>query len=177
MAVGVPATVVALVGVVAPMALGYGVGRFMLPGESWMAHVFLGSMLGATTVGITARVLSDASAPRAPRARIILGAAVIDDVLGLVVLAVVAGIIQAAEEGTTARGLGHPPHRPKALGFLVGAILVGASASPEALPPRPGPALERRRAGAGARLLLRPRLARGGWPGSRRSWAPSPPGS
>src|SRR5512134_3465645 len=59
LAVGVPATIVALAGVVAPMALGYGVGRIMLPEESWMAHAFLGSMLAATSVGITARVLQE----------------------------------------------------------------------------------------------------------------------
>ena len=75
MAVGVPATVVALVGVVAPMVLGYGVGRVMLPGESWMAHAFLGAMLAATSVGITARVLQEAKAiedaerPHHPRRR------------------------------------------------------------------------------------------------------------
>ena len=69
------------------------------PRESWMFHAFLGAMLAATSVGITARVLKDADALRAPFARIILGAAVIDDVLGLVVLAVVSGIITAAATG------------------------------------------------------------------------------
>ena len=73
----------------------------MLPGESWMAHAFLGAMLAATSVGITARVLQEAKAIRTPSARIILGAAVIDDVLGLVVLAIIAGVIRAAGEGTT----------------------------------------------------------------------------
>ena len=177
MAVGVPATVVALVGVVAPMALGYGVGRLMLPGESWMAHAFLGAMLAATSVGITARVLQEAKAIRTPSARIILGAAVIDDVLGLVVLAIIAGVIRAAGEGTTLAASGILRHRPE------GARLPGRGDPgrllrvPAALPPRPGPALDRRRAGAGAGLLLRPRLARGRRPGSPRSWAPSPPAS
>jgi Kef-type K+ transport system membrane component KefB len=129
-AVGVPATVVALVGVVAPMALGYGVGRVMLPDESWMAHAFLGAMLAATSVGITARVLQEAKAIRTPSARIILGAAVIDDVLGLVVLAIIAGVIQAAGEGTTLAASGILLIVLKALGFLVGAILVGSYASP-----------------------------------------------
>ena len=130
MAVGVPATVVALVGVAAPMALGYGVGRVMLPGESWMAHAFLGAMLAATSVGITARVLQEAKAMRTPSARIILGAAVIDDVLGLVVLAIIAGVIQAAGEGTVLAASGIVLIVLKALGFLVGAILVGSYASP-----------------------------------------------
>lgn len=53
------------------------------PQASWMVHAFLGAMLAATGVGITARVLQDAGALKTPFARIILGAAVIDDVLGL----------------------------------------------------------------------------------------------
>ena len=88
MAVGGRAALVAVVGVVTPMLLGFGVGELMRPQEPWMLHAFLGAMLAATSVGITARVLKDANALRAPFARIILGAAVIDDVLGLLVLAV-----------------------------------------------------------------------------------------
>jgi Kef-type K+ transport system membrane component KefB len=106
LAVGIPATRVALAGVVAPMALGFGVGRMMLPAESWMVHAFLGAMLAATSVGITARVLQDAHAIRTPSARIILGAAVIDDVLGLVVLAIIAGVISAAALGRRSRRRG-----------------------------------------------------------------------
>ena len=130
MAVGMPATVVAFVGVVAPMALGFGVGRLMLPGESWMAHAFIGAMLAATSVGITARVLQEAKATRTPSARIILGAAVIDDVLGLVVLAIIAGVIRAAGEGTTLATSGVALIILKALAFLGGAILIGSYLSP-----------------------------------------------
>src|SRR5262245_343135 len=99
MAVGGRATLVAVVGVVTPMILGFGVGELLRPNESWMLHAFLGAMLAATSVGITARVLKDADALRKPFARIVLGAAVIDDVLGLLVLAVVSGIIRAASAG------------------------------------------------------------------------------
>jgi Kef-type K+ transport system membrane component KefB len=130
MAVGIPATLVALVGVVAPMALGFGVGRLMLPGESWMAHAFLGAMLAATSVGITARVLQEAKTIRTPSARIILGAAVIDDVLGLVVLAIIAGVIRAAGEGTTLAASGIAVIILKAFGFLAGAVLAGSYLSP-----------------------------------------------
>jgi Kef-type K+ transport system membrane component KefB len=130
MAVGVPAALVAVVGVVAPMVLGFGVGAVMLPGESWMTHAFLGAMLAATSVGITARVLQEARATRTPSARIILGAAVIDDVLGLVILAIVAGVIRAAADGTTLAASGIALIVLKALGFLVGAIFVGSFASP-----------------------------------------------
>src|SRR5512139_2093236 len=130
MAVGIPATVVALVGVVAPMALGVGVGRLVLPGESWMAHVFLGAMLAATSVGITARVLQEAKAIRTPSARIILGAAVIDDVLGLVVLAIIAGVIKAAAAGTVLDAMGIVAIMAKAFAFLFGAIVIGSFLSP-----------------------------------------------
>src|SRR5688572_13141538 len=61
MAVGGRALLVALAGVIAPMALGYGVGVLMKPDESWMLHAFLGAMLAATSVGITAR---DRKSPR-----------------------------------------------------------------------------------------------------------------
>jgi len=130
LAVGVPATVVALVGVAAPMLLGFGAGHLLLPGESWLVHAFLGAMLAATSVGITARVLQDAGAIRAPAARLILGAAVIDDVLGLVVLAIIAGVIEAAARGETLAVSGIVAIVAKALAFLVGALVIGSYLSP-----------------------------------------------
>src|SRR5688572_21358702 len=62
MAVGGRATLVAVVGVTAPMVLGFGVGKLLRPDASPMLHAFLGAMLAATSVGITARVLKDAGA-------------------------------------------------------------------------------------------------------------------
>jgi Kef-type K+ transport system membrane component KefB len=130
LAVGGRAAVVAVVGVVAPMLLGFGVGELLRPDESWMLHAFLGAMLAATSVGITARVLKDADVLRAPFARIILGAAVIDDVLGLVVLAVVSGIITASGTGAALSTASISWIVAKALLFLVGALLVGSLLSP-----------------------------------------------
>ena len=130
LAVGGRATAVALVGIVLPMALGYAVGRVEHPQDSWMAHAFLGAMLAATSVGITARVLKDAGAIKTAAARIILGAAVIDDVLGLLVLAVIAGIIQAVAGGTALSAAGILLIVAKAFGFLVAALLVGSFLSP-----------------------------------------------
>jgi Kef-type K+ transport system membrane component KefB len=130
MAVGGRATLVAVVGVVTPMALGFGVGELLRPQDSWMAHAFLGAMLAATSVGITARVLQDARALKAPFARIILGAAVVDDVLGLVVLAVVAGIITAAASGTLLSAASIGLIVLKALAFLAGALVLGGLLSP-----------------------------------------------
>ncbi len=130
LAVGVPATLVALVGVLAPMLLGFGAGRALLPAESWLVHAFLGAMLAATSVGITARVLQDAGAIRTPSARVILGAAVIDDVLGLVVLAIIAGVIRAAAVGETLAASGIAAIVAKALAFLVVALVVGSYLTP-----------------------------------------------
>jgi Kef-type K+ transport system membrane component KefB len=117
-------------GVVTPMILGYGVGALLRPGESWMLHLFLGAMLSATSVGITARVLKDAGALRTRFARIILGAAVIDDVLGLLVLAVISGIITAAGTGGSV-GLGSIAIIVvKAVAFLALALVIGSFLSP-----------------------------------------------
>lgn len=130
LAVGGPAARVAVVGVVMPMLLGFGVGRMVRPDESWMVHAFLGAMLAATSVGITARVLKDADMLRSSFARIILGAAVIDDVLGLLVLAVVSGVITAAATGEALSAGAIVLIVVKAFVFLFGALFVGSLLSP-----------------------------------------------
>src|ERR1044071_1572436 len=78
------------------MTLGYFVSNWFLPESGWLTHLFVGGTLTATSVGITARVLKDLGKADTREARIILGAAVADDVIGLVVLAVVTGLIAAA---------------------------------------------------------------------------------
>ena len=101
--INVPLTVVlslllasALVlGVVAPAVLGFTVCRIFFF-DDWQQPVFIGATLCATSVGITARVLKDLGRSRDKESRIILGAAVIDDVLGLIALAVAAGVITAS---------------------------------------------------------------------------------
>jgi Kef-type K+ transport system membrane component KefB len=94
--VGPRATAVAVVGMIAPFALGYLASWFLLPGgpDAWAAHLFVAATLCATSVGVTARVFRDLNRLQSPEARIILGAAVIDDVLGLIVLAVVIGAVR-----------------------------------------------------------------------------------
>lgn len=99
--VGVSSLFVAVLGVMAPFALGWGVGAWLLPDHSLYVHLFLGATLTATSVGITARVLKDLEKSQTAEARVILGAAVIDDVLGLVILAAVSGVIAAADQGTS----------------------------------------------------------------------------
>lgn len=130
MKVGASATLVAVLGVVTPFALGWGVGALLLPTHTAYAHAFLGATLTATSVGITARVLKDLGKSRLAEARIILGAAVIDDVLGLVILAVVAGVIQAANQGASLSFGETGIVVLKAALFLVGALSLGVALSP-----------------------------------------------
>jgi Kef-type K+ transport system membrane component KefB len=116
---GPQALAVALVGMLLPFALGYAVMKFT--GAPDLLAVFVGSTATATSIGISAKVLSDLGYLQRPEGQIILGAAVIDDILGVVVLSVVAGIAKGGslEWGEVARIV------LSSLGFLVGAIVVG----------------------------------------------------
>jgi Kef-type K+ transport system membrane component KefB len=128
--VGLSAFFVAVLGVAAPFALGWGVGAWLLPDQSVFVHAFLGATLSATSVGITARVLKDIERSQTAEARVILGAAVIDDVLGLVVLAVVSGVIEAAGSGTPVSYGSMGLLVAKAAIFLVASLSIGVYASP-----------------------------------------------
>lgn len=128
--VGWSSLLVALIGVAFPFALGWGVGAWLLPGASVYVHAFLGAMLTATSVGITARVFKDLEMAQTGEARIILGAAVIDDVLGLVILAIVTGIIAAANLGGELSLWDIAGTMAKALGFLVGSLALGVVVAP-----------------------------------------------
>jgi len=99
--VGWSSLFVAVAGVAAPFFLGWGVSAYFLPGESRLVHIFVGSVLCATSVGITARVLKDLGKLSLRESRIILGAAVIDDVIGLMILAVVIGAVTATLTGSS----------------------------------------------------------------------------
>jgi Na+:H+ antiporter len=125
MEVGWSSLMVAVAGVVAPLLLGWGVAAYFMPGASPLGHIFIGAILCATSVGITARVLKDLGRLQTRESRIILGAAVIDDVLGLLILAVVAGAIKAAATGTTLSVFGVTIIAAKALVFLAGALVAG----------------------------------------------------
>jgi Kef-type K+ transport system membrane component KefB len=91
--VGWNAIMVAVVGVVAPFLLGFAIVRLFFPDLTLWVDIFLGATLCATSVGISARVLKDLGKVQSPEGRTILGAAVVDDVLGLIVLAVVVALI------------------------------------------------------------------------------------
>ncbi len=91
--VGSSAALSAVLGVVAPFLLGWGAGVILLPESGPMVHIFIGATLCATSVGISARVLQEAGATQSCSGRTILGAAVLDDTMGLIVLAIVVGLI------------------------------------------------------------------------------------
>jgi len=112
--VGKPATVVALVGVALPFALGYAAARGM--GFGTISALVGGAALTATSIGISARVLSDLGRLETPEGQIVLGAAVLDDVVGLIILSVVSGIVGGAGVARTA---------VIAVGFVAVAIVLG----------------------------------------------------
>lgn len=130
LSVGTSSLLVASLGIIAPFFLGWGVSFWLLPNEESLVHVFIGATLCATSVGITARVLTDLGKISARESKIILGAAVIDDVLGLVILAVVSGVIAASNSGGTLETFDVVAIVLKAAGFLVGAIVIGSWLSP-----------------------------------------------
>ncbi|MEJ5252186.1 MAG: cation:proton antiporter [Chthonomonadetes bacterium] len=114
---------VAIIGVVTPAVLGFAVS--LLLGLPVMPAIFIGATLTATSVGITARVLKDIGILRWGESQIILGAAVADDVIGLLILAVVSGLVQG--ESLTVWQVGKV--LALALVFLLGALTVGLKAS------------------------------------------------
>jgi Kef-type K+ transport system membrane component KefB len=119
------AVMVAVIGVVVPILLGYVCSAWFFPQHNALTHWFVGAVLCATSVGITARVLADLKRTRTIEGRIIIGAAVVDDVLGLIVLAVVVGIVKATNAGQSLDMATVALIVVKAVGFLVAAILLG----------------------------------------------------
>jgi len=132
LSVGLMSFLVAILGVIAPFMLGWAVSLMFLPEASIYIHIFIGATLTATSVGITARVLQDMGKIRSRESKIILGAAVIDDVLGLVILAVVTGIISSVNAG----GDGSISSFSvlliigKAMLFIFGSLLLGGLVAP-----------------------------------------------
>jgi Na+:H+ antiporter len=88
--VGPKALLVAVAGIIMPFVLGFGYMKWR--GDASSEAIFVGAAMVATSVGITARVLGDLRVLATRAAKIILGAAVFDDILGMVLLAIVAGL-------------------------------------------------------------------------------------
>lgn len=124
---GLQATLVALVGVAAPFGVGFGVMHWL--GHPPLVAVFVGATLTATSVGITARVLADLGRLHDAAAKVVLGAAVVDDILGLIILAVVTGIAQTGSVSIASVGV----LSGKAVVFLVVAVVLGVRLAPTLL--------------------------------------------
>ena len=122
--VGGASAAVATVGVVLPFALGYAACRLLGLGN--LVAIVAGAALTATSVGITARVLSDLGRLQEPESQIVLGAAVIDDIIGLVILTVVAGLVQ----GEQVTILSVAKITALAFGFLLATLIVGSLVVP-----------------------------------------------
>jgi len=119
LSVGGAALTVAVVGVVLPFVLGYAVSRAL--GLALLPAIVAGAALTATSVGITARVFSDLGELKSPEGQIVLGAAVIDDVIGLVILAIVSDLVA----GNAPSVVGVVRATAVAFGFLAAAVLIG----------------------------------------------------
>ncbi|HEX2836391.1 MAG TPA: cation:proton antiporter [Thermoanaerobaculia bacterium] len=124
MQVGGSATVVAVVGVALPLIGGFVFGELL--GFRVMVSLFLGASLTATSVGITARVLSDLGHLKDDESQVILGAAVVDDIIGLVLLTIVGTLAQGGE--LTFLGVGRIILT--AFGFVILAIVIGSQLAP-----------------------------------------------
>ncbi len=125
--IGVRAFFVAIIGVLAPYLLGrYLAGPYLMPGFSDQTYIFLGATLTATSIGITARVFKDFNIMDSKESKIIIGAAIIDDIIGLVILAIVTAIIQNGAfdmyELLITSSL--------AIGFLIASIVGGSYLAP-----------------------------------------------
>jgi Kef-type K+ transport system membrane component KefB len=128
--VGWSSLLVAIAGVVVPFFLGWGVSAYFLPDTPRLVHIFIGSVLCATSVGITARVLKDLGKLNLRESRIILGAAVIDDVIGLMILAVVIGAVTATTSGQPLSFVSILWIAAKTAAFFVSAFAIGQYAVP-----------------------------------------------
>jgi len=130
MKVGLPSLRIAVVGVLLPMAAGLTGAYLLLPaGTPFLVDLFIGACLCATSIGISAQVLREKGASDSKEGRVIIGAAVLDDILGLLVLVAISGLAAAGYGGkfpwgNLGRTLG------LALGFLLMALTLGRWVTP-----------------------------------------------
>jgi len=128
--VGLASLRVAVIGVVLPMAAGLaGAWLLLAPGSPFVLDLFIGACLCATSIGISAQVLREQGAGDSVAGRIIVGAAVVDDVLGLLVLVAVSGWVTAAS-GVGGAGTSLARTLLLALGFLAAAFTLGRWVTP-----------------------------------------------
>jgi Kef-type K+ transport system membrane component KefB len=123
---GVASTLVACVGVILPVSMGYIFFKYVY-GAPTLVSILVGATLAATSVGITMRVLSEIGKVSSEEGKVILGAAVIDDILGLIILSVIAGLAAGASANL---GLTIGKIVIFTLIFLVGTLVIGIKFTP-----------------------------------------------
>lgn len=121
---GSKATVVAIAGVVLPFGFGYATAAAL--GLSMIPSIVSGAALTATSIGISARTLSDLSQLETEEGQIVLGAAVLDDIVGLVILSVVSGLVGGAALSVA----GVSVTSAIAIGFVIAAVVIGSLVIP-----------------------------------------------
>jgi Kef-type K+ transport system membrane component KefB len=129
LAVGASAAAVAVLGTLGSLTMGWLSAGLFLPGSGVEVHVFLGAAITATSVGITARVLKDLRRMQSLEARTILGAAILDDIMALVLLSLVSGWVVHHGTGTST-AVPLLVMLSKTLGFLAVAIILGSYGTP-----------------------------------------------
>jgi Kef-type K+ transport system membrane component KefB len=112
---------VAIIGVVAPMLLGFIVSAFLMPEASYQEDLFIAATLSATSIGITACVLAEMKKLGTREAKTILGAAMFDDVLGLILLAIVSSLVMSGSVDL----FGVAGIIAASLLFFIGSLLLG----------------------------------------------------
>lgn len=130
----VAGTAVGVGGVVLSFFLGSALTRIFVPGVSSMLHptaLFMGTLATATSVGITARILSEKKKISSPEGVTILAGAVLDDVLGIVILAVVVGLVKVEKAGGSLEWIKIMMIAGKAFGFWIVCTLVGVLIAPK----------------------------------------------
>lgn len=129
MAVGLKSFFVAIVGVLVPAVLGFVASSLLMPDLTNTSKFFMAAIMTATSVGISARVFKDLKFTQTPEARIVLGAAVIDDILGLIILAIASGLAQCSTQGADCTSMGLSEILKisgTAIGFVTLAVALGA---------------------------------------------------
>jgi len=122
--VGTTALTVGLVGVILPFFGGIAVAQAL--GVGIMPSIVIGAALTATSIGISARVLSDLGQLRTPEGQVVIGAAVLDDVVGLIILSIIAAAVGGAEVSLA----GVAGTAATAIGFVVISVALGSVAIP-----------------------------------------------
>jgi Kef-type K+ transport system membrane component KefB len=136
---------IATVGVIAPFVFGMAIIPVFFPGGSLVHMLFFGAALTATSVGITARVFQEFGKLQSSGAQLVLGAAVLDDVLGLTLLAIVSSVATSGSFAVTELAM----ILFKTVVFIVGSILLG-----QLIAPYIGKAFSRINTGTGMKFTM-----------------------